>query len=91
VILFYLLKFQDLLRHTEETHPDYQDLTLALSKIEEVVAYVNERKRLAENLQKILDVQNLIESNEVCIFLKLPGVCERISSNSNTSISFFHC
>jgi len=60
----YPLLLRDLLRHTEETHPDYNDLKLALGKIEEVVAYVNERKRLAENLQKILDVQNLIESNE---------------------------
>ena len=38
-----------------------------MSKIEEVVAYVNERKRLAENLQKILDVQNQIESTEVLL------------------------
>lgn len=36
-----------------------------MNKIEEVVAYVNERKRLAENLQKIIDVGSQIESNEV--------------------------
>ena len=56
---------QDLLRNTPEDHPDHENLVIALNKIEEVVAYVNERKRLAENLQKILDVSNQIEATEV--------------------------
>ena len=54
----------DLLKSTPETHPDYENLCQALHKIEEVVDYINERKRLAENLQKILEVQNLIDVGE---------------------------
>ena len=61
----YPLLLRDLLKHTDNSHQDYNNLVQALQKIEEVVAYVNDRKRLAENLQKILDVQNQIESNEV--------------------------
>lgn len=53
------------MRNTPEDHPDHENLETALSKIEEVVTYVNERKRLAENLQKILDIGKQIESNEV--------------------------
>lgn len=53
-----------MLKNTLDDHEDIEDLGLALSKIEEMVAYVNDRKRLAENLQKILDVQNQIDSTE---------------------------
>jgi len=60
----YPLLLKDLLRNTPEDHPDHENLVNALSKIEEVVVYVNERKRLAENLQKILDVSQQIESKE---------------------------
>ena len=55
---------KDLLRNTTAEHPDYTNIQQALGKIEEVVTYVNERKRLAENLQKILDVQESILSDE---------------------------
>jgi len=60
----YPLLLKDLLNHTKEDHPDYDNLVQALPKINTVVEYVNERKRLAENLQKIMDVQNQIESTE---------------------------
>lgn len=40
-------------------------LTDTKQKIEEVVEYVNEKKRVAENLQKIVDIQNSIESGKV--------------------------
>lgn len=60
----YPLLLRDLLKVTPEDHEDHDNLVAALGKIEEVVTYVNERKRLAENLQKILDVQKQIESTE---------------------------
>ena len=64
---YYYYFLQDLIKDTPEDHPDYQTLQSAFSQIEEVVEYVNERKRLAENLQKILAIQELIEGGEVCI------------------------
>lgn len=60
----YPLLLRDLLKVTEKDHFDYNTLVESLGKIETVVAYVNDRKRLAENLQKILDVQDQIESTE---------------------------
>ncbi len=59
-----LISDQDLLKHTEKNHPDYANLDNALNKINEVVEYVNERKRLAENLQRILEIQDQIDFNE---------------------------
>jgi len=51
-----------LIKNTEEVHPDYQNLINAFDKINTVVDYVNERKRLAENLQRIMDIQtNIME------------------------------
>lgn len=32
-------------------------------KIEEVVAYVNDGRRIAESIQKIVDLQNSLEGN----------------------------
>jgi uncharacterized protein YheU (UPF0270 family) len=37
-------------------------------EIEKNVAYVNEKKREAENQQKVQDIQNKIVEGEVCIF-----------------------
>ncbi|KYQ90529.1 pleckstrin (PH) domain-containing protein [Tieghemostelium lacteum] len=54
----YVLLLQDLMKHTQETHTDYNDLTLALKKMKEVAEYVNEKKREAENLNQVLMIQN---------------------------------
>ena len=79
----YPLLLRDLLKSTEESHPDHENLVKSLQKIEEVVAYVNDRKRLAENLQKILDVQKQIESTEVrcslSISLRLYHHCRNLT------------
>ena len=48
---------KDLIKNTDEGHPDFENLQQAFEKIETVVDYVNERKRLAENLQRIHEIQ----------------------------------
>jgi hypothetical protein len=56
-----------------------------MSKIQEVVDYVNERKRLSENLMKIYEVQRLIDGNEVCFLVfacLLVGVCSSVLCNN---------
>jgi hypothetical protein len=73
----YPLLLKDLLKHTDEDHPDYENLRKAQVKIEAVVEYVNERKRLAENLQKILDVQKQIDSSG-----EVRSPCARLCLNS---------
>ena len=40
---------------------DYQPLKEAMAKVEQVVSEINEAKRQAEGLQRILDLQNMIE------------------------------
>jgi len=60
----YPLFLKDFVKHTPNTCPEYQIFTVALSKIEEVVDYVNERKREAESRQKIYDIQVSIEDME---------------------------
>jgi len=69
----YPLLLKDLLKHTAPDHPDYENLKNAQVKIEAVVEYVNERKRLAENLQKILDVQEQIDSSGEELLLVAPS------------------
>jgi len=53
----YRLLLEDLLRNTPETHSDYPPVKEALAKITSVTDFVNEEKRLSENIQKILKIQ----------------------------------
>lgn len=54
----YVMLLEDLLRNTPKDHPDFVDLTTALSKVQSVADYVNEKKREAENVNLVLDVQS---------------------------------
>ncbi|EGC36722.1 hypothetical protein DICPUDRAFT_46997 [Dictyostelium purpureum] len=54
----YILLLQDLLKNTKETHTDYNDLSIALKKMKDVAEYVNEKKREAENLNQVLNIQS---------------------------------
>eukprot|EP01103_Thecamoeba_quadrilineata_P002324 TRINITY_DN12299_c0_g1_i1.p1 TRINITY_DN12299_c0_g1~~TRINITY_DN12299_c0_g1_i1.p1 ORF type:complete len:693 (+),score=130.01 TRINITY_DN12299_c0_g1_i1:279-2081(+) len=56
----YPLFFRSLISQTAKDHPDYQQLSTASGKIEEVVLYINEAKRLAEQLSKIYELQSSI-------------------------------
>merc|ERR1712137_666148 len=47
----------DLLKNTPVTHADYQDLKASVEKTKEVADYVNEKKREAENLNQVVEVQ----------------------------------
>eukprot|EP01133_Synstelium_polycarpum_P011983 gene11983-13990_t len=53
----YVMLLQDLFKFTSETHPDYENLSIALKKMKDVAEYVNERKREAENLNQVLTIQ----------------------------------
>ena len=58
-----------MIRYTPEDHPDFQPLQNAFGKINEVVANINEGQRQAEGLQRIIDLQKLIDGVDVCINL----------------------
>merc|ERR1712032_1264079 len=54
----YPLLLKAILEHSNEDHPDYQNLIKAKQEIEVVVDYVNKKKKDAENLQTLLEIQN---------------------------------
>jgi hypothetical protein len=53
----YVILLNDLLNCTPKSHEDYNDVKLAVEKLNLVCVYVNEKKRDAENLDLVLNVQ----------------------------------
>ncbi|ELR14853.1 RhoGEF domain containing protein [Acanthamoeba castellanii str. Neff] len=60
----YNLLLTDMMRHTWEDHPDYNNLKKATDKIQSIAAFINERKREAENVSKTLEISNKITGND---------------------------
>ncbi|KAF2077388.1 hypothetical protein CYY_001316 [Polysphondylium violaceum] len=54
----YVLLLQDLLKHTEESHPDYSHIVKALDLIKSVAMSINDTKRQSDNSLKVVEVQN---------------------------------
>lgn len=63
----YPLLLRELIRYTPEEHPDYKPLQNAFGKINEVVANINEGQRKAEGLQRIIDLQKLIDGVDTLV------------------------
>ena len=53
---------EDLVRHTDKTHPDYADLEKSLDTIKAVANQINEDVKRQENRQKIIDIQSKFTS-----------------------------
>jgi hypothetical protein len=56
----YVMLLDQLVKFTPETHADHQNLGIALDKIKKITEYLNEAKRNAENVNKILDIENTV-------------------------------
>ncbi|GAM26345.1 hypothetical protein SAMD00019534_095200 [Acytostelium subglobosum LB1] len=54
----YTLLLADLVKNTWPDHPDYQDLTESLKRMQDVAMSINEKKREAENIQKVSEIQS---------------------------------
>jgi len=52
-----------LLNSTPSTHPDYESLTKAATKIEEINSYLNSRKKQSEDCMKLLQATRDIDGN----------------------------
>lgn len=63
----YPLLLRELIKYTPEDHPDFQPLQNAFEKINEVVANINEGQRQAEGLQRIIDLQKLIDGVDTLV------------------------
>lgn len=56
----YPLLLKELLKHTPESHPDYQNLTNALQSLEKTVDEINNVKTNSDNLRKMLAIHSSI-------------------------------
>eukprot|EP01094_Clydonella_sp_ATCC50884_P025566 TRINITY_DN6768_c0_g1_i1.p1 TRINITY_DN6768_c0_g1~~TRINITY_DN6768_c0_g1_i1.p1 ORF type:complete len:935 (+),score=310.08 TRINITY_DN6768_c0_g1_i1:235-2805(+) len=54
----YQMMLTDLLKRTEESHPDYANLQQAVSRIKDTAEFLNEAKRTSENLAKVVAIQS---------------------------------
>lgn len=61
----YPLQLAELLKYTEDEHPDYDAVRNALNAMREVAVLINERKRRMESLEKLILWQQRIEGWEV--------------------------
>lgn len=59
----YYLLLQDLVKHTSKDHPDYANLASAAQKVQSVAEYMNIKKREAENIMKVTEIQEMIEGD----------------------------
>jgi len=63
----YRLLLNDLLKHTEEDHNDFQALSQAFKQVSAVADFIEEKASEAERISKLLDVQSrLVGKFKVC-------------------------
>ncbi|KAG4093594.1 hypothetical protein H8356DRAFT_999970 [Neocallimastix lanati (nom. inval.)] len=53
----YPLLLREIIKNTEEDHPDYKNLVSALCKIETVITIINDAARQTEGVHKLLELQ----------------------------------
>jgi hypothetical protein len=61
----YVLLLEDLAKNTPKKHVDHLPGLQALDQLREVADYVNEEKRIVENMQEVMQVQSSISGNLV--------------------------
>lgn len=65
---------QELLKNTQNDHPDFEKLSLALTKIQNVVADINEKKQREEEMAAMFKVKEQLKSTEkLGVQLLAPG------------------
>jgi hypothetical protein len=63
----YVLLLKELLKYTPESHVDFNSIHQALSMMEETANMMNEKKREAENLEKLDQIQSSL-SGDIRVF-----------------------
>eukprot|EP01132_Coremiostelium_polycephalum_P006205 gene6205-7727_t len=66
----YSLLLRDLISHTWKSHPDYLKLEEAFKSVNEVADYMNEKKREAENMMKLAEIQEKLDGENSTILAK---------------------
>jgi hypothetical protein len=63
------LLLKELLRFTDSTHPDYEELQRALEGIKEVTEFIENQTNKAQNLSKLASIQSrLVPANQLVLF-----------------------
>jgi hypothetical protein len=57
----YVLLFQDLLNATDKSHPDYNNIEGALTRVKNFADYINKSKRNSENREQIKAIQQRVQ------------------------------
>lgn len=90
----YVMLLQELVKYTDEGHPDYVDINAALGKIKEIAAYLNEKKREAENREKIVEINEKISGLPAALpapsrkFLREGALTSVLKGKKNKSMAF---
>lgn len=58
----YNLLLADLLKNTDETHPDYRNLEKSIEEMKNIAQYINESIQMNENRKKVIDIHNSLVS-----------------------------
>ncbi|KAF2075041.1 hypothetical protein CYY_003651 [Polysphondylium violaceum] len=65
----YIMLINDLIRNTNEDHPDFKPLTDALEKIKHITSYINEKKREAEDAFAMLQIHQTLHGKVPSSFI----------------------
>eukprot|EP01104_Vermistella_antarctica_P011680 TRINITY_DN3293_c0_g1_i1.p1 TRINITY_DN3293_c0_g1~~TRINITY_DN3293_c0_g1_i1.p1 ORF type:complete len:1188 (+),score=330.11 TRINITY_DN3293_c0_g1_i1:280-3843(+) len=68
----YVLLLQQLLKKTQKTHIDHSDLALALQKMLEVTVDIEEKKKDAENLERLMGLAEMISNKPADLNIVAP-------------------
>uniref|UniRef100_A0A6B2KXI1 DH domain-containing protein n=1 Tax=Arcella intermedia TaxID=1963864 RepID=A0A6B2KXI1_9EUKA len=69
----YQLLLESLLKHTEQNHPDYNDLKTSLDEMRQVNILVNQRKREHDKRTKLFRITNAVKGMDDKIQLNSPS------------------
>ena len=69
----YILLLQDYKSNTEESHPDYQNLTKALETLKNIADRINEEKRNQERRMRMVQLNSTLTHSDALGKLIVPG------------------
>jgi len=89
----YKMLLQDVVKHTWETHPDFENLVKALKLVTDITEYINTGIAKADNVGKMLEIQQRFESRYDLIqptrWLIMEGEIVKMSDGQANTRTFF--
>ena len=92
----YNLLLADLLKNTDENHPDYRNLEKSIEEMKNIAQYINESIQMNENRKKVIDIHNslvslpsdlnLVEPHRIFV---MQGVLQKVCRKQPKKFTFF--